>query len=116
MNNFPPIDWEDLYAMGVPLSTALHCSDGAISATPSIPALLLRVLRESAKSQPPAGDRMAYLRHIRDMLIGLTDWTQSNDSPLTSEQRTAWATYRQALRDLPATYSGKGPIPWPVAP
>jgi len=30
------------------------------------------------------------------------DWTQFADSPLTVEQKQAWATYRQALRDLPA--------------
>lgn len=59
---------------------------------------------------------MAYLRHVRDLLIGLTDYTQANDSPLSPEQRAAWATYRQALRDLPQTYGGDGPIPWPVAP
>ena len=59
---------------------------------------------------------MAYLRHVRDLLMSVTDWTQANDSPLTGAQRAAWATYRQSLRDLPETYSGDGPIPWPVAP
>ena len=29
------------------------------------------------------------------------DWTQMPDSPLTAEKKTEWATYRQALRDIP---------------
>jgi len=59
---------------------------------------------------------MAYLRHVRDILIGLTDWTQAVDSPLTQEQQQAWAAYRQSLRDLPAAWNGEGSIPWPQTP
>jgi hypothetical protein len=29
-----------------------------------------------------------------------SDWTQLPDVPLTEEQKAAWATYRQALRDF----------------
>ena len=29
------------------------------------------------------------------------DWTQIPDSPLTEEKKAEWATYRQALRDIP---------------
>jgi hypothetical protein len=42
------------------------------------------------------------LRKIRNALLRESDWTQVNDSPLTDEQKQAWATYRQILRDLPA--------------
>jgi hypothetical protein len=35
------------------------------------------------------------------LLLG-SDWTQMPDSPLSDEDKAAWATYRQALRDLPA--------------
>ena len=45
---------------------------------------------------------LAELRHRRDALLAQTDWTQVNDAPLSSEQKAAYATYRQALRDLPA--------------
>lgn len=34
-------------------------------------------------------------------LLQSSDWTQSPDSPLSAESKQAWATYRQALRDLP---------------
>lgn len=35
----------------------------------------------------------------RNAELARTDWTQVNDSPV---DKSAWATYRQALRDLPA--------------
>lgn len=35
----------------------------------------------------------------RNAELARTDWTQVADSPVNQE---AWATYRQALRDLPA--------------
>jgi hypothetical protein len=75
-----------------------------------------QLLAELAVRPAPEGDRLAYLRHVRDLLMGLTDYTQAADSPLSETQRAAWAVYRQALRDLPSVYSGEGPIPWPVAP
>jgi len=45
------------------------------------------------------------MRQIRDNLLAASDWTQMPDAPLTDEQRAAWATYRQALRDAPATWT-----------
>ena len=35
---------------------------------------------------------------------------------LTSEQRTAWATYRTALLDVPAQAGFPSSITWPTAP
>ena len=45
------------------------------------------------------------MRHQRDLLLAASDWTQTLDAPLTDEQRAAWATYRQQLRDAPATWT-----------
>jgi hypothetical protein len=42
------------------------------------------------------------VRSQRDQLLAQSDWTQMADSPLSAEQKEAWATYRQALRDLPS--------------
>ena len=39
-------------------------------------------------------------RSQRDMLLAACDWTQIPDSPLSAESKTAWATYRQELRDI----------------
>lgn len=43
------------------------------------------------------------LRGERDYLLKQSDWTQFNDSPLSSDKKAEWALYRQALRDLPNT-------------
>ena len=39
------------------------------------------------------------IRIWRDEQLRTTDWTQLTDAPVN---KTAWATYRKALRDLPA--------------
>ena len=57
-------------------------------------------------------------RTKRDGLLDDTDWTQMNDSPLTNEVKTAWATYRQELRgitDLDA-WPNLEDDDWPVEP
>jgi hypothetical protein len=59
---------------------------------------------------------MPHVRRERDERLTASDWTQMADSPLSESHRAAWATYRQALRDLPSVYSGEGPIPWPQEP
>ena len=33
-----------------------------------------------------------------------SDWTQLSDSPLSDSKKAEWATYRQALRDIPNTF------------
>jgi hypothetical protein len=43
---------------------------------------------------------MANIRGQRNQLLKDCDWTQIADC---TADKTAWATYRQALRDLPAT-------------
>ena len=45
------------------------------------------------------------LRRQRNVLLAESDWTQMSDSPLTDSKKTEWATYRQALRDLPSNYT-----------
>jgi len=42
------------------------------------------------------------LRGRRVKFLRDSDWTQFNDSPLSTTKKTAWAKYRQELRDLPA--------------
>jgi predicted nucleic-acid-binding protein len=45
------------------------------------------------------------MREVRNGLLADSDWTQVADAPV---DREAWATYRQALRDFPATWT-EGP-------
>jgi hypothetical protein len=46
---------------------------------------------------------MAQIRGDRTRLLAACDWTQIADS---TADKTAWATYRTALRNLPATITG----------
>ncbi len=55
----------------------------------------------------------ARIRHHRDMELATTDWTQVADS---TADKTAWATYRQALRDLPASNTDPKKIKFPNRP
>ena len=57
-------------------------------------------------------------RATRNKLLADSDWTQMNDSPLTNEVKTAWATYRQELRDLSDldAWPNLDNADWPVAP
>ena len=41
---------------------------------------------------------MAELRSQRDRLLSSCDWVMMSDSPIAD--KTAWETYRQALRDI----------------
>lgn len=58
---------------------------------------------------------LANIRLVRDRLLAECDWTQLPDTMLTDEEKTAWAQYRQALRDFPETCDPYNPV-WPVRP
>ena len=53
------------------------------------------------------------MRYWRDTELARTDWTQVADAPV---DQSAWATYRQALRDLPSSNTDPRAIELPVAP
>ena len=53
------------------------------------------------------------MRHWRSMELANTDWTQVADAPV---DKAAWAVYRQALRDLPASNNNPRNIELPVKP
>ena len=52
-------------------------------------------------------------RTQRDALLSQSDWTQGADAPV---DQAAWATYRQALRDVPSQAGFPENINWPTAP
>ena len=56
------------------------------------------------------------IRRIRNWLLQASDWTQMSDSPLSSSDKTAWATYRTNLRNLTDTYTSLDDVVWPTAP
>ena len=58
----------------------------------------------------------ALLRPERDRLLSASDWTQLNDTTLPEETISAWAAYRQDLRDLTDTIDGNGEVDFPEKP
>lgn len=67
-------------------------------------------------------DYMAKMRVERDRRLSACDWTHIDDSPLSSEDKTSWATYRQSLRDMPqnnssvTTKAQYEALTWPTEP
>lgn len=53
------------------------------------------------------------IRYGRDQRLAASDWTQVADAPVDA---AAWATYRQALRDVPAQAGFPDNITWPETP
>jgi hypothetical protein len=65
--------------------------------------------------QSAKNSAMAQLRSTRNQLLTACDWTQTADC--TIPKKAEWATYRQALRDFPATVSdARLPVEWPHNP
>ena len=56
------------------------------------------------------------VRNERDALLSGSDWTQIGDAALGDHTAEEWATYRQALRNLPATYNRVSEVVWPFDP
>ena len=56
---------------------------------------------------------MDELRSTRDLILKSSDWTQVPDAPV---DQAAWATYRQALRDLPQNTEDPSAPLWPTKP
>ena len=53
------------------------------------------------------------IRNTRNQLLSDSDWTQIADAPVDA---TAWATYRQALRDVTSQVGFPYDITWPNKP
>jgi hypothetical protein len=59
------------------------------------------------------GDNAGMMRIVRNRLLADSDWTQLADAQCN---KTAWATYRQALRDFPATWKPAETADFPETP
>jgi hypothetical protein len=55
-----------------------------------------------------------HIRSERDNLLVYTDWIFAPD--VTLKNKEAWLTYRQALRDLPQSFSSPEEVVWPQKP
>lgn len=63
--------------------------------------------------QLPEQEASALCRSVRNDKLSSSDWTQVVDAPV---DQTAWATYRQALRDLPSQQGFPFNVTFPAMP
>jgi hypothetical protein len=69
---------------------------------------------EEAAWAAGANDRAAAKYRVqRDGLLTASDWTQVLDAAV---DQAAWATYRQALRDIPQQEGFPATVVWPSQP
>ena len=83
--------------------------------------LLIHRARDMTAEEIVARDasHMSHLRTERDEKLAASDWTQASDhsSPLSADKKAEWETYRQSLRDLPASADMRSwPSVWPTEP
>ena len=64
------------------------------------------------KTELVNAEPMRLLREERDRKLADTDWWATSDRTMTDAQ----TTYRQALRDVPASYSSLDDVVWPTKP
>jgi hypothetical protein len=69
--------------------------------------------REWVDTRTP-DDLWAVVRAQRNQLLAQSDWTQLPDVPPATKE--AWATYRQALRDITAQPGYPLSVNWPTPP
>ena len=76
----------------------------------NLPVWLAYAKRQETDNQAQA------VRDKRDKLLADTDWTQTDDAPLSSEDKESVRKYRQALRDITAQSGFPQKIVWPDKP
>jgi len=69
--------------------------------------------QEAAYKAAKDAEQAANMRRTRTEKLKDSDWTQIADS---TADKTAWATYRQALRDITTQAGFPWEVTWPDAP
>jgi len=70
--------------------------------------------QEAAYKATKDAEQAKSVRAERDAKLAASDWTQGKD--IAENISTAWATYRQALRDVPAQAGFPWNVTWPTQP
>jgi len=60
--------------------------------------------------------RWKIIRAERDKLLKESDYLILADAPVDETQKQEWATYRQALRDIPQNYDSPDEVVYPTKP
>jgi hypothetical protein len=71
------------------------------------------VADEAAHKAQKDAEQAKAVREQRNTKLSESDWTQLADAPVDD---LAWATYRQALRDVPTQSGFPWTVTWPDAP
>jgi hypothetical protein len=93
-DNLP--DWASAWVDATDDASVGGSYDGVTFVPPAAPAPTAEEVRES-----------------RDQLLAESDWTQVADAPVVQLE---WATYRQALRDIPQQAGFPENVTWPEEP
>ena len=71
-----------------------------------------RDVEEQEWADGAAAREMERIRNHRDRLLTETDWMALGDVTMSD----AWKTYRQLLRDIPASNTTYADVTWPTKP
>jgi hypothetical protein len=110
------VDFDDLSEATVPFSAV---ASGDYPHTHEIFARCIAgdfgSIAEYVPPPAPTTDQLAAAARLkRNALLAETDWTQATDVPQATKD--LWASYRQALRDVPEQSGFPTEIVWPVKP
>ena len=95
--------WYTKYALG-PVFEDYTKEDGTVVTAAEAEAAY-RAMKDAEQAKAVRNDRNTKLAEC--------DWTQLSDAPV---DQAAWATYRQALRDITTQAGFPWTVDWPVAP
>lgn len=95
--------WFTKYVLG-PIFTDTTAADGTVTTAAE---------HEAAYKAMKDAEQAKSVRQQRNDKLKDCDWTQLADS---TADKAAWATYRQALRDVPTQAGFPWTVDWPVAP
>ena len=77
---------------------------------------LITLVPDPVKVAAKEAQAWTALRTERNARLAASDWTQLVDARLSAEKKSAWADYRQALRDLPDSITDPTHVTWPDFP
>ena len=69
--------------------------------------------KDAASAAAAIEGNKSNIRMLRNQFLLSCDWTQVSDS---TTDKAAWATYRQALRDIPTQAGFPDTVQWPTQP
>jgi len=96
--------WYTKYILG-PVFTDCAASEGQPAQTAAEQETAYKAMKDAEQAKS--------VRASRTQLLKDCDWTQIADS---TADKTAWATYRTALRDLPTQAGFPWTMTWPTQP